>query len=141
MGEEAVSAEPEIRNAVSSGIVWCVDPVDGTRNFVQQKSAFCAMTSLVIDNSPLASWIYVPLRDICYFTASGKGCWKTEAGGWHKLAKHSTVRQQPDLIGTATIRGLSGEKREAVGRRLKLYLADNLLDVLALGHSNDYRCT
>lgn len=121
LGEEAVSLHPELRDNISKGVVWCVDPVDGTRNFVQQNSAFCAMISLVQNNTPVASWIYTPLDDTCYFATIGKGCWQHKSEIWQKLALHNSDRKHPELIGTATIRGLDGDRREAVRQNLKAF--------------------
>lgn len=127
LGEEAVFHNPALRDQVSSGLVWCVDPVDGTRNFVQQTKNFCSMISLVRDNLPLASWIYLPLDDRCYFTAAGQGCWTQEAaqeaaqgqGEWQILPAHHTQRSFPDLVGTGTTMGLDGEARKITGKNLK----------------------
>lgn len=114
LGEEAVSLNPEIRTKVSKGLVWCVDPVDGTRNFVQQNQNFCSMISLVKDNQPIASWIYLPLADLCYFTAIGTGCWHEIDAKWTQLPLHTTQRRHPDLIGTGTVLGLSDAQRDTV---------------------------
>ena len=119
LGEEAVSANPDLRNSVSTGLVWCVDPVDGTRNFVQKNDNFCAMTSLVKDNQPIASWIYLPVDNVCYFAAKGQGCWSDGTGSWQKLVSHTTDRALHDLVGTGTVLGLHGEQRDAVRRRLQ----------------------
>ena len=119
LGEEAVSVDPSLRQQVAKGLVWCVDPIDGTRNFVQQKGEFCSMISLVDNDMPVASWIYLPIDDVCYFTASGAGCWENAQDYWKQLSPHNTLRQHPNLVGTGTILGLDGEVREAVRRSLQ----------------------
>ncbi|MDP6217319.1 MAG: inositol monophosphatase family protein, partial [Alphaproteobacteria bacterium] len=47
--------------ALESGYVWTIDPLDGTRNFVKGDEQFCSMLGLLYDGQPVAAWIYKPL--------------------------------------------------------------------------------
>ena len=121
LGEEAVSANPALRAKIADGRVFVVDPVDGTRNFVQQKSAFCSMVSLLEEGAAVASWIYEPLADICSFAARHKGCWQAEGdGAWQAITRPATTRSFDALIGTGGVLGLAEAEKERVRARLKL---------------------
>lgn len=121
LGEEAVSANPALRGDIADGRVFVVDPVDGTRNFVQQKSEFCSMVSLLDEGVAVASWIYEPLTDICSFAAYQQGCWQAAGdGGWHAVSRPATTRSFPHLIGTGGVLGLADAEKERVRARLKL---------------------
>ncbi len=59
IGEEGVAADPSILNALEGdGAFWIVDPLDGTRNFIEKKKEFGTIVALVVDGVTRAGWIY-----------------------------------------------------------------------------------
>ncbi|MFE2580356.1 inositol monophosphatase family protein [Streptomyces sp. NPDC059378] len=63
VGEEAVDADPTTYDAIQGdALVWIVDPVDGTRQFVHGDDGFCTLVALVHRGTLLASWTYAPAR-------------------------------------------------------------------------------
>ncbi|MFD7874323.1 inositol monophosphatase family protein [Streptomyces sp. NPDC059766] len=63
VGEEAVDADPTTYDAIQGdALVWIVDPVDGTRQFVHGDDGFCTLVALVHRGTLLASWTYAPVR-------------------------------------------------------------------------------
>ena len=70
VSEEAVSAgyKPD----VSKGTFWTVDPLDGTKEFINRTGAFVVAISLVVDNKPVLGVIYHPALGIMY-SAAGPG--------------------------------------------------------------------
>ena len=63
--------------------VWMIDPMDGTKNFIQRDGDFAVQIGLAIDGESVAGVVYQPVRDILYRAARGSGSWietnKTEA--------------------------------------------------------------
>jgi len=57
IGEEAVAADPALLDDIGSGIVWIIDPLDGTMNFTEGKSPFAIMVGLLADGEAQAGWI------------------------------------------------------------------------------------
>lgn len=59
--------------------LWCIDPLDGTEDFIQRQPHYAIMVGLLSDWQPVAGWIYAPAFDRLYcggpdwglFTASG----------------------------------------------------------------------
>lgn len=49
-----------------TGNVWFVDPIDGTMNFVKEKSDFAIMIGLYVDNQPMLGWILDVVNNIVY---------------------------------------------------------------------------
>ncbi len=68
IGEESAS-EVEL----SSGFVWCVDPVDGTTNFVHAYPAYCVSIGLFYEKKPVLGVIYDPSGDRMYTAVKGGG--------------------------------------------------------------------
>lgn len=57
---------------ISGGTFWTVDPIDGTKEFINKTGAFVVALSLVVDNKPVLGVIYHPAMDLLY-SASGPG--------------------------------------------------------------------
>ncbi|MFD9005663.1 inositol monophosphatase family protein [Streptomyces sp. NPDC059582] len=74
VGEEAVHADPTTYEAIQGDApVWIVDPVDGTRQFVQGDDGFCTLVALARRGVVLASWTYAPARDQLATAVRGGG--------------------------------------------------------------------
>lgn len=64
LGEEAAFHAPERMRALESGeLLWLVDPVDGTRSFVEGKPGFAIIVALVRGDEVLAGWVHQPIGD------------------------------------------------------------------------------
>jgi len=53
--------------------VWIVDPLDGTREFIQGVPEFCVSVGLVVDGYPVLGVIYNPLTKELFRAAEGHG--------------------------------------------------------------------
>mgnify|MGYP006431471983 CR=1 FL=1 len=52
---------------------WIVDPIDGTRGFVDGKSSFAVSVGLVHRGQPVAGGVYAPMEDVLITGAVGAG--------------------------------------------------------------------
>jgi 3'(2'), 5'-bisphosphate nucleotidase len=57
---------------ISGGTYWTVDPLDGTKEFINGTGAFVVAISLVVDNKPVLGVIYHPAMGLMY-SAAGPG--------------------------------------------------------------------
>ncbi|WP_030694472.1 inositol monophosphatase family protein [Streptomyces globisporus] len=74
VGEEAVHADPTVYEALRGDApVWIVDPVDGTRQFVQGDPAFCTLVALARHGEVLASWTFAPALEEFAVAVRGRG--------------------------------------------------------------------
>lgn len=73
IGEEGVSVDPTLLDGIGAGIVWIVDPIDGTANFAAGETPFGIMVALAIDGISEAAWLYDPVADRMCSAARGKG--------------------------------------------------------------------
>jgi 3'(2'), 5'-bisphosphate nucleotidase len=55
--------------------VWMIDPMDGTKNFIQRDGDFAVQIGLAVDGESVAGVVYQPVRDVLYRAARGKGSW------------------------------------------------------------------
>lgn len=68
-GEEGMSDEVTDLN----GVIWILDPIDGTLNFVEQQRDFSISLAIYQDGIGYLAYIYDVERDELYFAEKGKG--------------------------------------------------------------------
>lgn len=82
MSEENKNADFETRSKWTS--YWCVDPLDGTKEFIKRNGEFTVNIALMqaVDASepergarPVLGVVYAPVLDKCYFGARGEGAY------------------------------------------------------------------
>jgi 3'(2'), 5'-bisphosphate nucleotidase len=64
---------------------WIIDPLDGTREFVDKNGEFTIMISFVEDHVPLIGVIYSPVNDSLYIAQKDKGAYRYDRGKWQRL--------------------------------------------------------
>lgn len=79
LSEEGVLTDYEKRRTWQR--YWCVDPLDGTKEFIKRNGEFTVNIALIQDNQPVMGVIYIPATDTVYFAARGQGVWKQTASG------------------------------------------------------------
>ncbi|HEY0130767.1 MAG TPA: 3'(2'),5'-bisphosphate nucleotidase CysQ [Allosphingosinicella sp.] len=60
---------------------FCVDPLDGTRGFIQRNGEFTVNIGLIEDGVPIAGVIYAPVPNLLYHGARGQGAFRVRDGG------------------------------------------------------------
>lgn len=59
-----------------NGVVWIIDPIDGTLNFVHQQENFAISIGIFVDGKKFAGVIYDVMRDVLYEAQSGCGAFR-----------------------------------------------------------------
>lgn len=54
-------------------LLWLVDPIDGTRDYVRGRSGWCVSVALVADGLPVFAVMAAPAQDKIWIAASGEG--------------------------------------------------------------------
>lgn len=74
VGEEATFANPGLFDAVSrTELCYVVDPVDGTRNFVEGRPDFAVMITECRSGTPVRCWVWQPEYQRAYLAEAGAG--------------------------------------------------------------------
>ncbi|MCW8919566.1 MAG: 3'(2'),5'-bisphosphate nucleotidase CysQ [Gammaproteobacteria bacterium] len=58
---------------------WLVDPLDGTREFIDRTGEFTVNIALIQDHQPVLGIIYAPVLGVYYYACKGEGAFKREA--------------------------------------------------------------
>ena len=118
---------------------WCVDPLDGTKEFIKKNDEFTVNIALIENQQPILGVIGVPAKNIIYAAVKGGGAFKQQ--GENELQTIHVKLQNPDHLIFAVSRSHLDEHTKALvdeyqakmlqaGSALKLaYLAEGLVDV------------
>lgn len=58
------------------GLIWLVDPIDGTRDFIRGRTGWAVSVALISERRPLIGMLAVPARDEEWIGISGQGSWR-----------------------------------------------------------------
>jgi 3'(2'), 5'-bisphosphate nucleotidase len=75
--------------------VWMIDPMDGTREFIDHREDFAVQIGLVDGGTPILGVVYQPVKDKLYYAAEGSGAFMTSAGTttpMHVSSEHTAAR-------------------------------------------------
>ncbi len=65
--------------------IWIIDPLDGTREFINKNGEFSIMIALVERKQPILGVVYQPTNKLLYVAQKNQGCFQRLNNGWEKL--------------------------------------------------------
>jgi len=60
---------------------FLVDPLDGTKEFINRNGEFTVNIALIEGNSPVLGVVHVPVQGVTYFAVKGKGAFRQKGDG------------------------------------------------------------
>lgn len=111
--EDGIVGEEGASEAGTSGVVWVVDPIDGTTNFAYGYPAFCTSIAAELDGHPVAGVVHDPVRDQTFSAILGGGAF---LDGRPCVARPAGPPLEHALVGTGF--GYGAERRAAQGALL-----------------------
>ena len=96
---------------------WLVDPLDGTREFINRTGEFTINIALIEDGWPVLGIIYLPLEESAYIGIEGGGAWREDAGGRTELKVRD--RSSSDQLAVLTGSRHQGRLIQACLERLR----------------------
>jgi len=109
---------------------WCIDPLDGTKDFIQQNDEFVINIALIEGNKPILGLVHVPCTDTTYFAKSGHGAYILTADG--KCSKIG-VKEIEGTVKVVTSRNHCNDKTlNLIGRIAGLY-SDKVIESVHVG--------
>lgn len=76
LAEESVDTDERLNKER----VWLIDPMDGTKNFVQRDGDFAVQIGLAVGGEAVLGVVYQPVRDVLYRAVRGEGSWREKDG-------------------------------------------------------------
>lgn len=76
VAEEAVAKDPSLLDLLHEDApVWLIDPIGGTRTFLQGEAGFGIYVSVLHRGETLAGWVHDPVSGETSYAAVGEGAW------------------------------------------------------------------
>lgn len=114
VGEELAAKNPAAADVLSgAGAFWVVDPLDGTRNFVNRVDEFGVIVALVENGETRAGWIYAVPEKASAIAEKGEGA------TWRGARVEPLKRARDKLIGLRSLGWLPPERADRMRTVLK----------------------
>lgn len=55
---------------------WCIDPIDGTKEFIKKNGEFTVNIALIYKETPVLGVVYAPALELMYYSKKGSGAFK-----------------------------------------------------------------
>ena len=122
--------EDDDKRRLDEEVVWIVDPLDGTSDFIDRTGEFTVMIALVRNKKPVLGVINWPAGKTVFAAQYGSGAFRYSGGSWQKIAvtgvselaecravgsRHHLSEREKDFI-----RGLGIGSFSSVGSSLKV---------------------
>jgi len=85
VGEEMTTQEQQQNWDKGSAGLWCVDPIDGTSNFIAGLPQFAVCIAYMEQGRPLLGVVYAPALNELFYAEKGKGAYLVNAAGKMQL--------------------------------------------------------
>ncbi len=95
-GSTVVGEELSPEAARTGNVVWIVDPLDGTTNFLHGYPQYAVSIAALVDGALRLGAIHDIVRDVSYWGATGLGAWE----GDRRLAVSELTEPRHALVGT-----------------------------------------
>lgn len=113
---EEADAEHSSQAAARGGRCWFVDPLDGTKEFVDRNGEFCVMVGLAVDGVATLGVVAAPIWNRTFYGVVGHGAWEITAEGTRSL----TPSPERDVTRASLVvsRSHANPRVEAMAKRL-----------------------
>ncbi|KAH9810067.1 Protein qutG [Teratosphaeria destructans] len=78
VGEESYSKGASREYLITKEPTWCIDPLDGTVNYIHIFPMFCVSIGFILDGEPAIGVINAPFLHQTFSACRGKGAWLNE---------------------------------------------------------------
>jgi 3'(2'), 5'-bisphosphate nucleotidase len=110
--------EPVNLERLQESHVWMVDPMDGTREFIEHRGEFAVQIGLVVEGTPVVGVVYQPTTQKLYYAAKGMGAFLESTGSPNPL--HVSEEATASLLTMAVSRSHRSARVDAIREQLHI---------------------
>ncbi len=130
LGEEAAAADPAaMRLLDGDGLLFVLDPVDGTANFAAGAPLFGVMAAAVWNGETIAAWIHDPMGDDTAIALRGEGAWIEAPSGHRADCRVAAAADLGAMLGAVSWGYMAADRKARV-----------LPSLARLGGTLNFRC-
>lgn len=78
--------------------LWCIDPLDGTQDFINGDPGYSVMVGAMEQKQPIAGWIYAPEYEALYYGGREFGLWQSQKGEAPRILPANYLDYDPTFI-------------------------------------------
>jgi 3'(2'), 5'-bisphosphate nucleotidase len=116
LSEEGIDVD--FRQRRSWKYFWLIDPLDGTKEFINKNGEFTVNIALMKGDRAIAGVIYIPCSDILYYGSAQKGIYKIEKGNVTRLTPLPERRKWDDLVKKEGLRIVASRSHQSPETRV-----------------------
>jgi len=120
LSEEGDQLEGDIK------IFWCVDPLDGTKEFIKRNGEFTVNIALIEHHQPVLGVIHIPVTNETFLAMKGDGAKKIKDHQVHNLLMHNNKTRQPPIFAVS---------RSHLDQQTKYFIQQHQAKTIAAGSS------
>jgi len=114
---------------------WCIDPIDGTKEFIKKNGEFTVNIALIYRNTPVLGVVYAPAIGELYMAKKGEGAFKLVFSGQSLVVSEEKLpisRNRDELVVVASKSHLTPETQDFINQ---LKTNDQRLTTISKGSS------
>jgi 3'(2'), 5'-bisphosphate nucleotidase len=111
--------EPDNLTRLKNPRVWMIDPMDGTREFIDHLGEFAVQIGLVTDGEPVLGVVYQPTAGKLFYAARGQGAFLEFNG--NRLPLRVSPEANPSRVTLAVSRSHFSKRIDAVRERMGIH--------------------
>lgn len=93
---------PDTEARFTNHRVWIIDPLDGTKDFINRTGEFCVHVGLAVEGHPVVGAVYQPITRVMASASKGHGAWRTFPDGKRERIHVSSTAELAALrVGTS----------------------------------------
>jgi 3'(2'), 5'-bisphosphate nucleotidase len=97
LSEETHEHQPPAERA-GRDWTWVIDPLDGTKDFIQHTGDYATHIALVYQGRPVVAVVACPARGLLYSAVQGQGTWVETKGGDRTRIQVSTTANPQEMV-------------------------------------------
>jgi 3'(2'), 5'-bisphosphate nucleotidase len=109
-------AEPSA--AAPDGLFWLVDPLDGTKEFLDRTDEFTVNIALIEDREPVLGVVLAPARELLFAAVRGAGATVEDHGDRRSIAARSIPPEGATVVSSRSHGDQEALDRFTAGRRI-----------------------
>ena len=120
LSEEGVKLEGNIST------FWCVDPLDGTKEFIKRNGEFTVNIALIEHHQPVLGLVHIPVTNETFIAARGYGAKKIKDHQIQSLLKQNNKTRQPPIFAVS---------RSHLNQQTQDFIQQHQAEMIAVGSS------
>ena len=139
ISEETVNLKIENNNKT----FWLIDPIDGTRDYIEKRSEYTINASLIVEKVPVIGIINAPKKNRIFFSYGKNNAF--EISGGKKIILNCQKKTEKGKVFALTHNRIASDKISAIFQKHKVFKITKMSSslkfcVIAAGEADIYAC-